>query len=66
MTPVREAVVWDRELPAFMLSHRVADFDRWLQVYDEAADLREAHGIIGDAANRSLDDPVGRGRVPPG
>jgi hypothetical protein len=31
MTPVREAIVWDRELPAFLLSHSVADFDRWLE-----------------------------------
>ena len=25
MTPVREAIVWDRELPAFMLTHRVVE-----------------------------------------
>ena len=56
-TPVREAVVWDRELPAFLLSHRVADFDTWLTAYDAADSLRQAKGIIGHAANRSLDDP---------
>ncbi len=57
MTPVREAVVWDRELPAFILSHSVADFDRWLEGYDGAAGLQAANGIIGHAANRSIDDP---------
>ena len=57
MTPVREALVWDRELPAFILSHSVADFDRWLEGYDAAADLQAAEGIVGHAANRSIDDP---------
>jgi hypothetical protein len=57
MTPVREAIVWDRELPAFMLSHSVDDFEQWLEGYDKAADLQRANGIIGQAANRSLDDP---------
>jgi len=58
MTPVREAIVWDRELPAFMLRHSVADFDRWLEGYDGAADLQAAKGIVGQAANRSMDDPA--------
>jgi hypothetical protein len=58
MTPVREAIVWDRELPAFMLRHSVADFDRWLEGYDRAAELQVAHGIVGKAANRSIDDPT--------
>ena len=57
MTPLREAIVWDRELPAMMMSHPVADFDVWLEGYDAAADFREANGIVGHAANRSLDDP---------
>lgn len=57
MTPVREAIVWDRELPAFMLSHRVADFDKWLEGYDGADELRRSKGVIGHAANRSMDDP---------
>ncbi len=58
VTPVREAIVWDRELPAFMLQHSVADFDRWLVGYDGAADLQRAKGIVGQAANRSSDDPA--------
>ena len=57
MTPVREAMVWDRELPAFLLSHNVADFDAWLGGYDAADAIRTSAGIIGHAANRSLDDP---------
>lgn len=57
MTPVREAIVWDRVMPAFMLSHSVADFDRWLEGYDGAADLQASRGIVGQAANRSIDDP---------
>jgi len=58
MTPVREAIVWGRELPAFMLRHSVADFDRWLVGYDGAAALQTSKGIVGQAANRSMDDPA--------
>ena len=57
LTPVREAIVWDRELPAFIVSHQVADFDAWLSGYNAADEFRQARGIIGHAANRSLDDP---------
>jgi len=57
VTPVREAVVWDRELPAFIITHTVADFDSWLRGYDDADELRTSKGIIGHAANRSMDNP---------
>ena len=57
ITPVREAVVWDRQLPAFLLSHTVANFNAWLKEYNEADELRASKGIIGHAANRSNDDP---------
>ncbi len=57
LKPVRESIVWDRELPAMMISHPVADFDVWLEGYDAAADLRASGGIIGHAVNQSLDDP---------
>jgi hypothetical protein len=57
VTPIRESIVWDRQLPAFLLKHRVADFDTWLQGYDAAAALQKSKGIIGHAANRSIDDP---------
>ena len=57
MTPVREAVVWDRELPAMVITHTVADFDAWLEGYNAADAIRASKGIVGHAANRSLDDP---------
>jgi len=57
LQPVREEVVWDRQLPAIILSHHVADFDTWLAGYDDAGELQKSGGIIGQAANRSLDDP---------
>jgi hypothetical protein len=57
VTPVRESVDWTRTLPAFLISHTVADFDSWLAGYDAADELRRSNGIVGHAANRSLDDP---------
>ena len=57
VTPAREAVVWDRQLPAFLLTHTVADFDAWLRAYNDADVLRTSKGILGHAANRSNDDP---------
>jgi len=57
MSPVREAIVWDRELPAMIVAHTVADFDAWLEGYDAADGMRTSMGIVGHAANRSLDDP---------
>jgi hypothetical protein len=57
MTPVRQSIVWDRELPAMMVTHRVEDFDEWLSGYDAADVLQRSGGIVGHAANRSIDDP---------
>ncbi len=57
MTPAREAVVWDQQLPAFLLTHTVAAFDAWLEAYNDADGLRTSKGIVGHAANRSNDDP---------
>jgi hypothetical protein len=57
MTPVLESIVWDRELPAVMVSHRVEDFDTWLAGYREAEEVRRSGGIVGHAVNRSTDDP---------
>ena len=42
---------------ALVVRHSVADFDVWLEGYDAAADLQASGGIIGHAANQSLDDP---------
>jgi hypothetical protein len=57
MTPVLESLVWDRELPAIMVSHRVEDFDAWLVGYNAADEVRRSGGIVGHAVNRSIDDP---------
>ena len=57
MTTRRQDIVWDRERPAFIIAHTVADFDAWLEGYDGADDLRQSKGIVGHAANQSHDDP---------
>ena len=57
MRPVLEAAVWDRELPAMIVSHAVADFDRWLAGYNAADEMRADAGIVGHAVNQALDDP---------
>ncbi|MBY0491143.1 MAG: hypothetical protein K2R93_14980 [Gemmatimonadaceae bacterium] len=57
MTPVVEAIVWDRALPALLISHQVADFDAWLVGYGDAEPVRQAGGIVGHAVNRSIDHP---------
>ena len=40
MKPVLQQIVWDRELPAMLVSHAVADFDAWLAGY-KAADAMQ-------------------------
>jgi len=55
--PVTEQIVWDREVPAMIVSHKVANFDTWLAVYKAAAATQQQGGIIGRATNQSLDDP---------
>lgn len=57
MTPVAEHIVWDRTLPALLISHTVADFDRWLDGYAKADGVRKEGGIIGHAVNRSIAEP---------
>jgi len=57
LRPVRDRIVWDRQLPAFVLHHRVADVETWLDGYDAAATLQRSAGIIGHGAARSVDDP---------
>jgi hypothetical protein len=56
LQPIREAVVWHRQVPAFLLSARVVDFDVWLVGYDTLASLHHGAGIIGHAVKRSLED----------
>lgn len=57
VAPKRVAVIWDRQLPAMIVRHTVADFDTWLDGYDAADDLRSANGIVGHAADQLLDAP---------
>jgi hypothetical protein len=58
VTPLRESVVWDRELPAMQISHHVEDVDEWLEGYDAADEIQRSGGIVGHAANQSMDDPA--------
>lgn len=55
--PVTEQIVWDREVPAMIVSHKVANFDTWLAAYKSVAAMQQQGGIIGHSANQSLDDP---------
>ncbi len=66
MIPAREAIAWDRELPAFILSHRVADFDAWLAAYNEVDDLRLRSGHRRPRRQPVARRPVGGDGVPPG
>jgi hypothetical protein len=56
MEPLRMVMVSDRPLPSMILSHSVADVPAWIEAYDGSAELQTSNGIIGHAANRSLDD----------
>jgi len=57
MTPVHEQIIWDRSVPAMMVSHTVADFDTWFAGYKHVAGVRQQGGIIGDAVNRGIENP---------
>lgn len=57
MKPRVEQIVWDREVPAMIISHTVEDFDAWMREYTSTDELRTSNGIVGHAANQSLDDP---------
>jgi len=57
LKPLREAIVWDRQLPAVIVSHEVEDVDRWLAGYDGAAEMQRSAGIVGHAANQVIDEP---------
>jgi len=58
MHPVREAIVWDRPLPALIVRHSVVDFERWLEGYDATGARFATKGIVGRAANRAIDYPA--------
>ena len=55
--PLTEHIVWNRELPAMLISHKVDNLEHWLAGYDAAEAVRQQAGITGHAANQSLDAP---------
>ena len=57
ITPVSENIVWDRTLPAMLITHTVADFSAWQAGYAKADGVRKAGGIVGHAVNRSQANP---------
>lgn len=57
MTPVSESLVWDRTLPAVIITHGVADFAAWRAGYEKAETVRQSGGIVGHAVNQSKDNP---------
>jgi hypothetical protein len=57
ITPVEDMTVKDRPLPGAIVSHRVAAYDAWKQVFDADAGPRAQAGIVGHAVNRSFEDP---------
>ncbi|HYM84470.1 MAG TPA: cyclase [Candidatus Dormibacteraeota bacterium] len=40
-----------------IVQHRVADFDRWLPVFNEHEAVRRLHGATGHAIARDVTDP---------
>jgi quinol monooxygenase YgiN len=59
MVPESEDIVWDREVPAVVISHLVENFGTWFEGYKsaEADAMRQAAGVIGHAVNRSPENP---------
>ncbi len=57
LKPLTEQIVWDREVPAILVSHQVANLNAWLVGYGASAAVQRQGGIIGEAANQSLEDP---------
>jgi len=47
------------ELPplAVLVRHRVDDFERWKEAFDEHRPAREAAGVLGHHVQRGIDDP---------
>ena len=52
----------------YYIDHIVHDFNAWKAVYDQHAELREAHGIVDYQVLQSIDNPnrvlvYGRGEI---
>lgn len=56
MKPMKQAITWDRETPAMLVVHPVADVAKWMSGYAEAQSVRDAGGITGDAVNCAADN----------
>lgn len=54
--PIHVNVAWEGTHPAMFVTHSVADLDAWLTAYRAFDEERRSLGVIGDAANVSLDD----------
>jgi hypothetical protein len=39
------------------IRHRVSDFTKWRQVYEEVAPLQQGAGVVREAVYRSAEDP---------
>jgi hypothetical protein len=40
-----------------IVQHHVADYDRWIAVFNEHAAIRKGHGATGHSVNRVATDP---------
>lgn len=41
-----------------IVQHQVADYDRWIAVFNEHQAVRESHGATGHSVNRVAADPT--------
>jgi quinol monooxygenase YgiN len=57
ITPVEDQTLKDRPLPGALIKHRVSDYERWKKAFDAHAAARARAGVVGQAVNRSVDDP---------
>ena len=44
-------------MATLLVRHRVANFDKWRQVFDRLEALREKHGFIAHSVHRDATDP---------
>ncbi len=59
MTPVSNDTNSDpkKKLAGVVVTHKVADFDKWKKAYDAADEMRKKHGITGHAVERMVKKP---------
>lgn len=54
---VEDNTTWERPLPAAVVIHEVADFDRWKKAFDDHAPARRRAGLAAHAVNRTEENP---------